>query len=328
MANSKLTGLSATTTPVSTDIFYIVTDPGGTPTSLKVTGANMGKALTVVGKVAVTQPASSATLTLTDGKTLSVSNSLTLAGTDSTTMTFPSSSTTVAGLSIAQTFTATQTITPASNTSTLVSTGYSVTGSGTTNMVSLAGTLNTSGVTDVILLNLTNTASGTGSKLVNLKVGGSSVFSVGTNGSVITSGDIEIPTAKRLFVSNGSTTGNYILSGASASLNTNSTAQAGWNGSGFYARRIILDWANADIAIDRSSSTALEINSTTPGTFRDLKLRNIVGQTGYSEMTEITAPGAGAANTVRIYAEDNGSGKTRLMAIFPSGAAQQIAIEP
>lgn len=69
MANSKLTGLSATTTPVSTDIFYIVTDPGGTPTSLKVTGANMGKALTMVGKVTVTQPASSATLTLLDGGT-------------------------------------------------------------------------------------------------------------------------------------------------------------------------------------------------------------------------------------------------------------------
>jgi hypothetical protein len=31
---------------------------------------------------------------------------------------------------------------------------------------------------------------------------------------------------------------------------------------------------------------------------------------------------------VRIYAEDNGSGKTRLMAKFPTGAAVQIAIEP
>jgi hypothetical protein len=46
------------------------------------------------------------------------------------------------------------------------------------------------------------------------------------------------------------------------------------------------------------------------------------------EMTEQTAPSAPASNKVRIYAEDNGSGKTRLMALFPSGAAQQIAIEP
>lgn len=49
---------------------------------------------------------------------------------------------------------------------------------------------------------------------------------------------------------------------------------------------------------------------------------------GYQEMSEMTAPAAPAANSVRIYAEDNGSGKTRLMARFATGAAQQIAIEP
>ena len=43
---------------------------------------------------------------------------------------------------------------------------------------------------------------------------------------------------------------------------------------------------------------------------------------------EMTAPSAPSTNNVRIYAEDNGSGKTRLMALFATGAAQQIAIEP
>ena len=51
-------------------------------------------------------------------------------------------------------------------------------------------------------------------------------------------------------------------------------------------------------------------------------------QSTYHQMTEMTAPAAPAANNVRIYAEDNGSGKTRLMALFPTGVAQQIAIEP
>ena len=37
---------------------------------------------------------------------------------------------------------------------------------------------------------------------------------------------------------------------------------------------------------------------------------------------------APAANGVRIYAEDNGAGKTRIMALFATGAAVQIAIEP
>ena len=48
----------------------------------------------------------------------------------------------------------------------------------------------------------------------------------------------------------------------------------------------------------------------------------------YAQMSEMTAPAAPAANGVRIYAVDNGSGKTQLMALFATGAAQQIAIEP
>ena len=63
---------------------------------------------TSVNKVALTAPATSATLTIADGKTLTASNTLTLAGTDSTTMTFPATSSTVAGLSILETFTASQ----------------------------------------------------------------------------------------------------------------------------------------------------------------------------------------------------------------------------
>jgi len=51
-------------------------------------------------------------------------------------------------------------------------------------------------------------------------------------------------------------------------------------------------------------------------------------QKGYHEVVEMTAPAAPAANGVRIYAEDNGSGKTRIMALFATGAAVQIAIEP
>lgn len=48
----------------------------------------------------------------------------------------------------------------------------------------------------------------------------------------------------------------------------------------------------------------------------------------YIELDEITAPAAPASNKVRLYAQDNGGGKTQLMAIFSSGAAQQVAIQP
>ena len=48
----------------------------------------------------------------------------------------------------------------------------------------------------------------------------------------------------------------------------------------------------------------------------------------YLEMYEMTAPAAGAANTARLFSQDNGAGKTQLMVQFGSGVAQQIAIEP
>ena len=64
---------------------------------------------TSINKVAFTAPATGATLTIADGKTLTANHSLTLAGTDSTTMTFPSTSATIARTDAAQTFAGNQT---------------------------------------------------------------------------------------------------------------------------------------------------------------------------------------------------------------------------
>lgn len=47
----------------------------------------------------------------------------------------------------------------------------------------------------------------------------------------------------------------------------------------------------------------------------------------FFEFAEVTAPAAPAANGVRIYAEDNGSGKTRIVAKFATGAAIVIATQ-
>lgn len=48
---------------------------------------------------------------------------------------------------------------------------------------------------------------------------------------------------------------------------------------------------------------------------------------GWLELEERTAP-SGLSNHARIYAKDNGSGKTQLVVIFGSGAEQVIATEP
>uniref|UniRef100_A0A6M3KW31 Uncharacterized protein n=2 Tax=viral metagenome TaxID=1070528 RepID=A0A6M3KW31_9ZZZZ len=81
--------------------------------------------------------------------------------------------------------------------------------------------------------------------------------------------------------------------------------------------------------------TDIEFYTALGATADDLALKmtldksgNLLLASGYFELPEVSAPGAGAANTARIYAQDNGAGKTQIMAQFATGAAQQIAIEP
>ena len=46
------------------------------------------------------------------------------------------------------------------------------------------------------------------------------------------------------------------------------------------------------------------------------------------EFTEMTAPAAGGVNTARLFARDNGAGKTQLAVRFNTGAIQVLATEP
>jgi hypothetical protein len=89
----------------------------------------------------------------------------------------------------------------------------------------------------------------------------------------------------------------------------------------------------------RAGTAPWEVQLTSAGHFNPASNNNQeLGSSGnnwknfflsnYQEIAEMTAPAAPATNKVRIYAVDNGSGKTQLMALFATGAAQQIAIEP
>lgn len=97
------------------DVVGELTTSGSGTVLVLATGASLvtpvlgAATATSINKVALTAPASSATLTIADGKTLTASNSITLAGTDSTTMTFPTTTATVARTDAAQTFTGIQT---------------------------------------------------------------------------------------------------------------------------------------------------------------------------------------------------------------------------
>lgn len=85
------------------------------------------------------------------------------------------------------------------------------------------------------------------------------------------------------------------------------------------ASAVLVGWGSSyssmDVAFGRNADGVVEVNNGSTGG-------------GALQFIEMTAPAAPATNAVRIFAEDNGSGKTRLMARFATGAVQQLAIEP
>lgn len=102
MAATKLSGLSAGAAVASTDLFYGVQTAGAggvktTAAQLKtfmsasptlVTPVLGVASATSINKLAITAPATSATLAIADGKTLTVSNTITFQATDGTTVNF------------------------------------------------------------------------------------------------------------------------------------------------------------------------------------------------------------------------------------------------
>ena len=102
---------------------------------------------TSVNKVAITAPATSATLTIADGKTLTCNNSITFAGTDATTMTFPSSNASIARTDAAQTFTGTQTFAGA-----VVGSVQALSGPGAVNVTTLTTAFTSTGAGDALTL--------------------------------------------------------------------------------------------------------------------------------------------------------------------------------
>ena len=73
---------------------------------------------------------------------------------------------------------------------------------------------------------------------------------------------------------------------------------------------------------DHSGGVALGDNSTTTAANQV----EIAGR--HIEFVEMTAPAAGAADSARLFARDNGSGKTQLCVQFATGAVQVIATQP
>ena len=155
-----ISNLPATSSSSGADVFVLVQSnvtkkitntnlfTGVTLTSPTLVTPVLGVATaTSINKVAFTAPATNATLTIADGKTLTANNSVTFAGTDATTMTFPSTSASVARTDAAQTFTGTQTFAGA-----VVGSVQALSGPGAVNVTTLTTTFTSTGAGNALTL--------------------------------------------------------------------------------------------------------------------------------------------------------------------------------
>lgn len=224
-------------------------------------------------------------------------------------------------LALANTWAATQTITPAVNTNALAVTGYSLTGANAQSLVDVAGTWNTSGTPTLISAQVTDTASNASSKLMSLIVGAVARhdmfkdFSIGYRGYFSSTDYVQLNYGSLLWTKNAlgvslklegddgghSTSAGKVAFGSGGVVSWQSTARQ--------------DAGVIDVSLVRTAASILGVRAATSSAGAAISL------------LEQTAP-AGATNEARLYAEDNGSGKTKLMVIMPTGAAIQLAIEP
>lgn len=111
-------------------------------------------------------------------------------------------------------------------------------------------------------------------------------------------------------------------------------SQVGVGAYGPAAEAAVAFGAALDCNIYRTAAGALKTDGswavgTTGNITGDLTLgaRLLMGG-NYVQMTEMAAPGAGGANSGRLFLKDDGAGKTQLCIIFNTGAVQVIATQP
>lgn len=223
--------------PSSANFLAAVTDETGSgavvgATSPTLVTPSLGVATaTSINKLAIPAPATSATLTPTDGKNFTYSNTMALAGTDGNTYTFPASTATIPGNNISNSWSGTQTFTSATSitlasAANMTMSATSVIGSGTGNITSNYSTgATTSGNTKSVNIG----TAGISGSTTNVNIG-SSVSGATSNTTM--NGITSINQIARLYLSTGNNTGMLtatLSSGAVTVSNTSVTANSKFN---------------------------------------------------------------------------------------------------
>ncbi len=226
-----------------------------------------------------------------------------------------------------------QTITQASaNAGILASTGYSLTGSDATSMVSLVGTLNTSGVPSVFKLAVTVTATGASTPLLSIlggAAGATGLFRVLSGGQVdVLSGQAFNTVMGSNVVGIRSRDGSaldFSVTGVNQlelvdanELRAVSTLGYGWSSSSVSA-------AGSDTKLSRNAAGVVEVNNGTAGTFRDLKVRDIIinGATNLLKTSAALTDNAGVSGGTLLNAPAAGN-PTKWCRVDDNGTARFI----
>ena len=231
LTSNKLSAFAATT---SAELAGVISDETGSgllvfATSPVLTTPSIGVATaTSINKVAITAPATSATLTIADGKTLTINETLTFTGTAGTTMTFPTTSATLArtdsptftgtitaaALTASGLITANAGLTVASG-QTLTLTGATVAGTPTINgdwlFTSIGEAINVSASTNSDLrgMRIRNTSTGAGA-YASYTLGDSVAFNTGLI-ALVGSGNAAYGGSRSMFLGTTTTTPTVII---------------------------------------------------------------------------------------------------------------------
>jgi hypothetical protein len=297
-------------TPSSANLAAAVTDETGSGalvfgTSPTLTTPNIGVATaTSVNKVTITAPATSATLTIANGKTLTANNSIALTGTDSTTMTFPSTSATIARTDSAQTFTGAQTF------STAIAVGSGGTGlsSGTSGGIPYFSASNT----------IASSAALAASAIVLGGGAGVAPATTTTGTGVVTAVGNAVNTTGGLVTQSGTLAANNILLGGGASTAITSSSLLAVSAAVTTGNFIkALGYADTVTALG-NTGTAINIDLTSGNVFT-------ATLTGSCTFTLRYPVSSGSSSFTLVLTNDGTAGRTVAWAggsfLFPGGAA-------
>jgi len=203
-------------------------------------------------------------------------------------------------------FTAGQSITATANTSALTAT-YSVTGANTTPLLDLSGTWNTTGVAGGILLNITDTASNSGSLLCDLRVGGTSKFTVNKLGYAFVAASTSA-TVNCLQL--GSSNTGFSDASSQLTVNNQGSACAAFVSGSIKCTSYGLTssiGSGADVILNRDAASTLALRNG--GTAASPVPQNLRVYNWYTDASNLVRSGLRfASNVAELYAEAVGTG--------------------